>query len=257
MTPALAVYVGLILARVGAFVAVFPPFAGPTPRLVRVGLAIALTAFYVGAVGPGWNADLARQPADVQPVVYGAALVREALIGAAMGFAFGLFLLPARVAGEFVTTQVGLNVSPLAGPGGQDVAGPVTRVFEAAATLAFLAADGHHVALAALHASFGTLPLGSGTLPQAGPMVDGLATAYEMGLLLAGPLALCLFLLAITLAVMARAAPQLNVYSIGFTLQVLVVLVGGLFLMPELVRAMNAVTANVGQELPRVLGPGG
>ena len=36
----------------------------------------------------------------VDPVRYGLALVRESLLGAAMGFAFGLFLLPARVAGE-------------------------------------------------------------------------------------------------------------------------------------------------------------
>ena len=35
-----------------------------------------------------------------------------------MGFAFGLFLLPARVAGEFITQQVGLNVAPQTGPTG-------------------------------------------------------------------------------------------------------------------------------------------
>ena len=55
-----------------------------------------------------------------------------------------------------------------------------------------------------------------------------------------GPLALCLFLLAIRtacMAVMARAAPQLNIYSVGFTLQVLVVLFGGLFLLPEMIPA--------------------
>ena len=50
---------------------------------------------------------------------------------------------------------------------------------------------------------------------------------------------------------MARAAPQLNVYSVGFSLQVLVVLVGGLFLMPEMVRAMNAVTLAMGLKCDR------
>jgi flagellar biosynthetic protein FliR len=252
VTPALAVYAGLILARVGAFVAVVPPFGGQAPRLVRAGFAVVLAAFYLGAASPGWDPALAARAADVHPVVYAVALVREALIGVAMGFAFGLFLLPARVAGEFVTQQVGLTVSPSVGPTGTDSSGQVSRVFETVAALVFLVADGHHLALAALHATFDRLPLGGGALPTAGPMAAGLSSAYEMGLLLAGPLALCLFLLSVTLAVMTRAAPQLNIYSVGFSLQALAVLLGGLFLMPEMVRTMLAITARTGANLPHL-----
>ena len=116
--------------------------------------------------------------------------------------------------------------------------------------LVFLLADGHHVVLAALHASFATFPLGGANVPRAGPAVTGLATAYEMGLLLAAPLAVCLFLLAVALAVMARAAPALNIYSVGFTLQVFVVLFGGLFLLPEMVLTMHAITGRLGASLP-------
>jgi flagellar biosynthetic protein FliR len=238
-----------VLARVGAFAAVAPPFAGRTPRLVRVGMAMALTAFYVSEVGPGWDRAVA-----IDPLAYALALAREMLIGAAMGFAFSLFLLPARVAGEFVTLQVGLNVAPQVGPTGTDSAGPITNLFETVAALIFLVADGHHVLIGALHASFSVLPLGGPGIPSVGPMMDGLASAYEMGVLLAGPLVLCLFLLAVTLAIMARAAPQLNVYSIGFTLQVLVVLFGGLFLLPDMVQAIHGIVARTGDSLPKLLG---
>lgn len=249
-----AVYLGLLLARVGAFAAVAPPFAGRTPRTVRAGLAVVLTAFYAGTVAPAWTPEFAAAAADLHPALYAVALAREALLGAAMGFAFGLFLLPARVAGEFVTAQVGLNVSPQAGPTGADSAGALTNLFETAAALLFLLGDLHHVALLALHGTFGAFPLGGVALPRHGPMVDGLGVAYETGLLLAGPLALCLFLLAVTLAVMARAAPQLNVYSIGFTLQVLVVLVAGLFLLPEILGAMHGGLTHMGADLPRLIG---
>jgi flagellar biosynthetic protein FliR len=249
MTPAAVVYAGLLLARLGAFVGVMPLFGARTPRLVRVGFTIALAAFYLSgdpppsAVEPGGGLE----PESLR---YALALGREALIGAAMGFAFGLFLLPARIAGEFVTTQVGLNITPQAGPTGDESAGAVTTALETVAGLVFLVADGHHVVLAALHASFALYPLGGSAVPQAGPVVNGLASAYEMGLLLAAPLAACLFLLAVTLAIMARSAPQLSVYSVGFTLQVLVVLGGTLFLLPDLVVAMNAITARVGATLP-------
>lgn len=254
MTPVAVIVAGLVLARVGAFAAVMPLAASNTPRVVRAGFAIVLTAFYLG------NAALppVSQTADPHPLVYAIALVREALIGSAMGLAFGLFLLPARVAGEFVTLQIGLNVSPQAGPTGTESAGPLTHVFETVAGMVFLVGDGLHVVLGILHSSFHTLPLGGNLVPQAGPMVSGLAMAYEMGLLLAAPLALCLFLLSVSLALMARAAPQLNVYSIGFTLQVVVALVGGLFLAPELVRALAVIMARTGQFAPFALeGTGG
>lgn len=254
MTAAGTVYIGLLLARVGAFVAVAPPFSGQTPKLVRVGLVLAVVAFYLSAAAPAWDEKLAARAADAPPVLYAVALAREALIGLAMGFAFALFLLPARIAGEFLTQQIGLSVSPQAGPTGTDSTGQVARLFETVAALVFLLADGHHLAFAALHATFGTLPLGGPALPQFGPMVAGLDTAYDMGLLLAGPLGVCLFLLSITLAVMTRAAPQLNVYSLGFTLQVIVLMVGGLFLMPELVRTMHAFVVHSGARLPAMLG---
>lgn len=249
MTPALAVYTGLLLARLGAFVAVMPLFAARAPRLVRAGLVIALAAFYLNTTPPPAGAQPPGAPFEVESIRYGLALAREGLLGAAMGFAFGLFLLPARIAGEFITTQVGLNIAPLPGPTGETSAGPLTTVFEAVAGVVFLLADGHHVVLAALHASFAAYPLGGLNVPHANGAINGLATAYEMGLLLAAPLATCLFLLAVTLAVMARAAPQLNIYSVGFTLQVLVVLFGGLFLLPEFVLTLHAIIARLGATL--------
>src|SRR5262249_44204796 len=149
---------------------------------------------------------------------------------------------PARVAGEFVAQQVGLALAPQQSLVSDTPATTLPMVFEAVASLLFLGLDGHHVAIAALHASFAKLPLGGSlVLPPAGFLTDGLASAHEMGLLIAGPLALCMLLLTIGLALTARAAPQLNVYSVGFTLQVIVALLGFLYLLPELVKVMSAM----------------
>ena len=254
MTPAVVIYVGLVIARIGAFVGVMPLFGARTPRMVRVGLAVALAAFYLGIVAPEWDASLAKQAVEINPIVYALAVAREALIGAAMGFVFGLFLLPAQIAGDFLTHQVGLNINPETGAASGESAGVLVNVFEIVAGLVFLIADGHHVVLAVLHASFAKLPLGGGSLPQVGQMLGGLSTAYELGILLAGPLTLCLFLLAVTMAIMARAAPQLSVYSVGFTLQILVVLVGGLFLVPEFVITLFAIIDRTGSALTLSMG---
>lgn len=252
-----SVALGLLLARIGAFVAVMPLFSARAPRLVRAGMVIVFAAFYIGPASADLGAVPPGSARDVDALRFGLVLVREALIGAAMGLAFGLFLLPGRVAGEFVTQQIGLNISPQIGPAGGESGGPLTNVFETVGALVFLLADGHHVVLMAFHASFAALPIGGSAIPEAGPMVTGLASAYEMGLLLAAPLALCLFLLAITLAVMARAAPQLNIYSVGFTLQVLVALVVGLVLVPEFVNTLTAIVGRTGAALPQMLGGAG
>ena len=249
-----SVALGLLLARIGAFVSVMPLFSARTPRLVRAGMVLVFAAFYIGPAA----ADLGNLPPgsvrEVDPIRYGLVLVREALIGAAMGLAFGLFLLPGRLAGEFVTQQIGLNISPQLGPAGGESGGPLANVFETVGALVFLLVDGHHVVLMAFHAAFATLPIGGTAIPDAGPMVTGLAAAYEMGLLLAAPLAVCLFLLSVTLAVMARTAPQLNIYSVGFTLQVLVALVAGLVLVPEFVSTLTAIVGRTGAALPKMMG---
>jgi flagellar biosynthesis protein FliR len=250
MTPLTAAYVGLVLARVGTFVAVMPPFAARTPRTVRAALAIALAAFYLSAAPPTWDAGFARHAAEPDPVRYGLALVRESLIGASLGFVFALFLLPARIAGEFVTGQIGLNASPSLSPSGPDGGGPFTVAFETAAGLIFLGLNGHHLVLSALHVSFAKFPLGGAGLPEYGPHLSALASAYEAGMLLAAPLALCLFLLSVCLAIMTRVAPQLNVYSIGFTLQTIVALLGVLFLLPELMRALTVALDRAARFVP-------
>lgn len=254
MNPAYPVYIGLILARVGAFVAVMPPFATRTPRIVRAAFAVVLTAFYLNASAPHWDPHMAAHAANPHPLRYALALVREVLLGASMGFTFALFLLPTRIAGEFITLQVGLNAAPTVGPTGSESGGPLANLFETAGGLLFLVLDVHHAVFRVFHSTFDIFPLGGTILPEANRLLSGLASAYEMGLMLAGPLALCMFLLSVTLAIMSRAAPQLNVYSIGFTLQVCVVLAGTLFLLPEIVRAIAIAVERTGETLPVVLG---
>ncbi len=91
-----SVALGLLLARIGAFVAVMPLVSARAPRSVRAGMVLVFAAFYVGPA----SADLVAAPPgsvrEVDPIGYGLILARESLIGAAMGFAFGLFLPPGR-----------------------------------------------------------------------------------------------------------------------------------------------------------------
>lgn len=239
MIETAAMYFALILARVGTFVAVMPLFADRTPRLVRAALAFALGLFYFSAVGPRWDASLAQAPSwSGWPFLL--VLLREMLIGAVFGLAMSMFLLPAQVAAAFISNQVGLAVGPVGGVTQTSASGALSAALEVFAAVVFLELDGHHVVLTALHATFAQWPLGGWAIPQpAQSAVAGLSRAQEAGTLLAAPLAFSLWLLTILLAFLARAAPQLNIQSVGFTLQSLAVLLGSAYLLPELARMLT------------------
>jgi flagellar biosynthetic protein FliR len=186
-------------------------------------------------------------------LLFGMAMGREVLLGALVGLIFGLFLAPIHIAGEFITQQIGLAQATLVGGATSSAGGPLTIILETLGGMAFLALDGHHVILAVLHASFGRYPLGGTFMPvPAETAVEGVTTATSLGILLAGPLALALFLVTATLALMGRVAPQLNIYSVGFALQALVAILAGMLLIPDMVGFMTVIFGRIG-ELVRVL----
>lgn len=247
MIEAGALFFALVLARVGAFVAVMPLFSGRgTPRLVRVGLALSLSVFWLASLVPPPELARLRSLGDLPWLVFGLALGREALLGALVGLLFSLFLAPVHIAGEFITQQIGLAQSAVLGPAADTSAPPLTLILEALAGFVFLELNGHHVVFAVLHGTFARYPLGGAFVPvPAGSLVSALVVAETCGVLLAGPLALAMFLLTIVLAVLGRAAPQVNVYSVGFTLQALAGLAGALVLTPELVRLMALMMGRI------------
>jgi flagellar biosynthetic protein FliR len=240
----LVLYFSLVLARVGAFVGVLPLFGTtPVPRLVRVGLAFSLTLLYMGNLFPALPAGkLADQAATLSWAIFGLGLAREAVLGALLGFAFGLLLAPARVAGEFITQSLGLGFGAQVSPAGDRPAGPLTLIFEAMAVFLFLGLDGHHLPFAILHSTFVAYPVGS-AIPQVPVqnLVSGLAAAEEYGLVLAAPVVMCLVLSLVLLVLLNRTAPQFNLYSVGFPLQLAVGIAAMWLLWPNLVRGLAAV----------------
>jgi flagellar biosynthetic protein FliR len=238
------VYVSLLLARVATFVAVLPLLGGPqTPRSVKAGLALALTVL--------WSVDV-LDPLAGDPVLgqaaswvgWSLALGREVLLGGVFGFAFGLFLAPARIAGEFIGQEIGLSFGNVVTAGGDGSAGPLTVLLELLAALVFFGLDLHHVFLGVLYATLQQYPVGAGLRIPVCDAVGATAAAGEWGVLLAGPVALCLFLTTLVLALLSRAAPQMNLYTVGFPLRMLVGLAAVLLLLPQLVGGFTALAGH-------------
>jgi flagellar biosynthetic protein FliR len=224
----------LLLARVATFVYVLPLLGGSSvPRTVKIGFALALTV-------------LLYTSEPTMPFVDGAAswlgfsiaLGREMLLGGMLGFAMSLFLLPAHVAAEFIAQEAGLSFASVVTATADTSTNSLTVFFELLASLVFFELDLHHVFLLVLQETLQHAPIGRGFEFPNWDLVAMASAAEEGGLLLAAPVALCLFLTTIVLALMTRAAPQLNLYTVGFPLRVTVCLGAMLLLMPQLIMGM-------------------
>lgn len=224
----------LTLARVGTFIYILPLLGGSSvPRTVKIGFSLALSVLIFS------NASSTHVVAgSASWLGFGLALGREMLLGGLLGFAMSLFLLPAHVAAEFITQEAGLSFASVVTGTGNGSSGALTVFFELLASLVFFELDLHHVFLLVLQETFQHAPIDRGFPLPNWDLVTAVAAAEEGGLLLAAPVALCLFLTTLVLALMTRAAPQLNLYSVGFPVRVAVCLIALLLLLPQLLSGL-------------------
>jgi flagellar biosynthetic protein FliR len=147
-----------------------------------------------------------------------AVLVREVVIGVTLGLVMQVLFAAVTIAGELAGTQMGLGFSTLYDPTSESSTTSLTAVLTTLAGLVFFAIDGHLALLGALAQTFKTLPVASGGLHAAG--LHDLA-AYGgvlclQGTMMALPLTMTLIIVNVALGMLSRAAPQLNIFSIGF-----------------------------------------
>jgi flagellar biosynthesis protein FliR len=224
----------LTLARVGTFIHMLPLIGGTNvPRLVKVGFSLALTVLLFSTEGSTQAVSGATSWFG-----FGLALGREMILGGMLGFAMSLFLVPAHIAAEFITQEAGLSFASVLTATGDGSATSLTTFFEMLASLVFFSLDLHHVFLLVLQETLEHMPIGRGFELPSWDVVTAAAAAEEGGLLLAAPVALCLFLTTLVLALLTRAAPQLNIYSVGFPVRVIVALVALVLLLPQLISGM-------------------
>jgi flagellar biosynthetic protein FliR len=145
-------------------------------------------------------------------------IMHEVLIGLTMGFAARVVFAAIEFAGELVGLQMGLNFASFFDPmsGGQVTA--VSRFYGTTAAWLFIVMDGHLMLTAAVLRSFGAFPVSAQPLAflnQVQPQVWG-AEVFRLGLWVSLPVVAMLMLVNMVMGLVARVAPQMNIFSIGF-----------------------------------------
>jgi flagellar biosynthetic protein FliR len=133
------------------------------------------------------------------------------------------------MAGQLAGIQMGIGLSNLIDPQTQEHITSLAQWQNLLALLIFLSIDGHHLLIRAVADSFRVLPLGGGIpSPEGfGMVVDLAGGLFVIALKVAAPVLVLLLLVNAAMGVLAKLIPQLNVFIVGFPLNV----AAGLFVL--------------------------
>lgn len=198
--------------RILALVSSAPILGNPSiPARVKIGLSFAITVVLAPVLGP----VPAVEPGSAIGLLI---LAQQIVIGVAMGFAMRIVFSAVEMAGQVAGMQMGLGFATFFDPQNAAQTPVVGQFLGLIATLVFLALNGHLLLIEVLAQSFQALPVAVPPYSAVGwrTLVGWGGEVFLAGLLLSLPVMAALLITNLALGIMTRAAPQLNIFSVGF-----------------------------------------
>lgn len=237
LEPGLLEAIGLYMVRTSALVLASPLLGtGSTFTGYRISLIATLSFLLYSASG----SPLELVPG---PVEYALLSMREVLLGVFLAFTLHAVVLAVRAAGEIIGHEMTFNMAQLVDPATGLNSPLITRMYETFFFLGLLAVDGHHWLLRTLAGSFERAPVGALAFDASLMTIvaDLFREMFVAGVTFAAPVIVLLSLVSLTIGLLSRAVPQLNIMELGFTLRIVVGLVALLIFVPFLVPALQTL----------------
>ncbi len=198
--------------RIGAMLVAAPIFgAQNVPMPLRILLVVALTAMVAPILPP---------PPPVDPLSAAGLLiaVQQVLIGVTMGFALHLVFSAVVTGGQIMAMKMGLGFASMVDPQTGIQVPVVSQFYMIMATVLFVTLNGHLVVIDVLVESFHVLPIGGASVGavQFHMVVGWGAQMFVWAVLMALPVVAVVLAFNVAFGVMSKAAPQLQIFSIGF-----------------------------------------
>ena len=220
------------LVRAGGFMIVAPPFSSPAiPPRVKIAIAVALALASV-STAPSAQIDSLGS--------WAGQLVLQACLGLALGFGVFTLFSAVGVAGELLDLSSGFSAAQAVDPSSGVSGGAMTRVYTLLATTLLFATGGHLLLVRGFVRSGAAVDhisithIGRGALAASASM---LVAGVEIAL----PIMAALLAAEVGLGLLGKAAPQLNVFQLGFAAKILFTLFllgGSIAMLPEQVSAL-------------------
>lgn len=202
----------LPFARISAMVGVMVGIGSRTlSTRIKTMFAVFLTIMVVPVIPPSAYTDLL----SFETILV---VMQQIIIGVIIGFVSVMMLNTFVLAGQIVATQTGLAFASMVDPVNGLNVPAVGQFYLILATLLFWAVDGHLVLIKMVVVSFELIPIGSGWLevPKYRELANWGGWMFATAMALSLPPITAMLLINFTFGVLTRAAPQLNVFTIGF-----------------------------------------
>lgn len=235
-----------------ASVLFFSPIYNQTsiPLLAKIGLALVLTF----AIFPTISSTQLTLPDNLTAFIL--LIFKEIAIGFLIGYvatlAFGAFIM----AGELISTDMGLSMAEMVDPLFGDRVSPISQIFQLTAFILFLSINGHHWLINALVLSYKTVPITgfietSFTISKVVQMFSGL---FVSAIKISAPLMIIMGLVVVISGFMAKSMPQLNIFLIIFPMKILVGFLLLIILFPFITRSMEYLLALLRKDIFSLVG---
>ena len=219
----------LVFIRCSAFLITSPLFIIPgIPPLVKAGFAFML-AVIIYPLAPETEAVVVNGLWS-----YGLMVLSETAVGLAMGMICTMVFNIMRMAGQMIDFQIGFAMSQMMDPSTGSMNTLLGRFLYFVTLATFFCMDGHHGLIWGLVKSYQILPLAAAEISGSAVQffIRVFADSIVMALKIAMPVIGALLMTDMALGVMGRAAPQMNVFMLGFPFKIMFGLISLAILLP-------------------------
>lgn len=198
--------------RISAMFVSVPLFSiQSVPARVRLVLSVAITLVVIPLLPPLPTVEMFSYTGLMMTIA-------QVMIGLTSGFILQLAFAAVVFAGQGIALSMGLGFSMMVDPQSGQQVPVVAQLYTVTSTLIFISLNGHLVLIQMLLDSFKTLPISVEGINATGiwSIIVWSSQIFSGGLLLSMPIVASLLLVNVIFGVAARAAPQLQIFSVGF-----------------------------------------
>ncbi len=206
------------LMRIGSVFVAAPIFSSrQVPARWRAALALIIT----------WLVMPILPPAPVVETFSHEALliaVQQITIGVLIGFILQLVFASLVFAGQVMAYSMGLGFASMMDPQNGVQVPVISQFYLILVTLLFLVLNGHLILIEVVVDSFSTMPVAVDGLSRntLWDLVIWAGRVFSGGLLMALPVVTALLVANLGMGIITRAAPQLNIFAVGFPMTMMI-----------------------------------
>ena len=246
-------YFFLIFTRIVTVIAFLPIFGSQSvPVQLKVGLSLLISVILFSAV---MSAD-PHIPEKFSILLFFMLVIKEVLVGLAIGFVASMLFTAVQFAGRMIDTEIGFGFVELVDPFSDEPVTVMGQLQVIIFTILFLLFNGHYFLILSIQKSFELIPLMGVGLPSgklAFHITALIGNIFVLALKFSAPIFVTLVLTEISMGVVARTVPQINIFFVGMPLKIIVGLGTAFIAMPMLATLFRKTVEVLIQDIWRLL----